>query len=286
MQKYITPYYNIFSTKEPPYNLYFLGDFHLRSLMHYQKLFMKMRDHIKKDKRALILFVGDMFESDSSTIRHRKSALYADRSLNYLDEDNDVDTLIKEKIIPILDFITPKNCIGMLDGNHYRQFSDNLTDTQKICVIKGLPYLGLGETNIFLKFRLGTSQSTVVRIRAYHSYQNSGADSADITKLMNKVKSIENFDIIVKAHTHNPLIKPIEKEVADEYTPLGSRLKTIWIVNTASTRKFRDKYTDYSESANYNPLAYQIPYISFKLVTENSHKYIGLDGKYLSLLEE
>lgn len=306
----------LFKNSNDYYNIYFLGDFHIGSLMFDDEVFLKIRDHIKKDKRAKIIFIGDMFELDSSVIRQRrKGFLFIDRQFNYPEEDlvylDKIDKYIKD----YLDFLTPDNTLCVLDGNHYRLFANGYTDVEYFCIKKKLTYCGTGETNLFIRCRTEHSRIRLISAKIFHSHNNGKNQTSDLNFLIQKVNGLEGYDILAKAHTHRPINIPYQKDVANCNTDLGFEKKDIWLINTASTRKYRElnnklnenlnkRYfvknsdskikliePDYAEKSNYNIVSYAIPYITItmKAITENKNgkrygnKIITLEGKYLNV---
>jgi predicted phosphodiesterase len=294
MQKYITDYYTFNSANEE-YRLYVLGDFHIGGIMHDDQLLRKIGDKIKKDKNALIVFLGDLTELDSSTVRTRKSQIFADREGNFLDETQEIFENI-DKIIQKLDFMTPSNTIGVIDGNHYKTLHKivnkgkvngiiSFTELQYICMLKKLPYLGDGEANIFIKFKYQNSSRTVIPIKIFHGHFSNGvSDVADLNVLLKQASYSHGFHALIKGHSHKPLLYSKEVRYPDMYSDTGERYRTVWLVNTSSTRKFRmANYTDYTEKKGFGPVSFRIPVLKFKYNKSRHFEGITIDGEYLSI---
>ena len=294
MKKYVTNHY-IFNSTYDEFRLYILGDFHIGGIMHDSDLLKKISEKIKKDKKALIVFLGDLTELDSSVIRNRKYALYSDRFGNLLDETNEILENI-DKILPKLDFMTPQNTVGVIDGNHnkslYKITKNNkiegivsFTELQYICMLKKLPYLGDGEANIFLKFRYQKGSSFVVPIKIFHgAFSNGTSDASDLNVLVKQASFTHGFHAIIKGHSHKPLLYCKEVRYPDLHSDTGESYRTVWLVNTSSTRKFRiANYTDYAEKKGYGPVAFKIPILKFKYTKSRKKEKIVIDGEYLTI---
>lgn len=281
MRKHITDYYK-FNNVNDYYNLYIIGDFHYGGVMFHQKAFQKLRSIIKNDKKALVLFVGDLTELDSSIIRQRKEISTADRENNRLDETELLMKYIDDVLIPDLDFITQKNCVGMIDGNHRRNLFQQLsngvlsfTELQYICAKKKIPYLGDGEANIFLRFQYQNSSRAIAKIKAFHGSGTQATIQGVVAFFMKYLQGHHGWDIIVRGHSHFPLCITLSYCCPDIYSETGEVQKNVIITNSGSTRLSRKlNITDYLEKKNTNPVSYTIPVIKFQF--SKSRHYEGL----------
>ena len=125
-----------------PVRLIFFGDVHRDSPDHAHTKWQEFLDYARKQKDAYFFGMGDYLDSTSTSereclgnISHRMHETFR----------NDVQALQLAKVELMakeLSFMRGR-IIGMLNGNHYFEFSSGINSDQKLCELLGAKYLGV-----------------------------------------------------------------------------------------------------------------------------------------------
>jgi hypothetical protein len=132
--------YKVCTTNEgkPIYILPF-GDIHKGSPMHNGNRWKAWLDWAKTKNNAYFLGMGDYFDLASSSERKiLKSGLHESTT-------STLDSIYMEKVLEItkeLSFMKGR-LIGLIEGNHFGEFQNGMTTTQKMCDILKCKYLGV-----------------------------------------------------------------------------------------------------------------------------------------------
>lgn len=180
-----------------------IGDIHFNSLSFDEKSWQKFLKAINEEiKNPLYIFVGDIIDDDRPSTRDRRKMMFFDRNEAYKAEDEMYLKWMINNIIPRLKFLTPDNCLGILDGDHYRVFSNGVTSTEVICKALQVPYLGSGQAIIRLIFQLKHSSRLFV-IHARHGRGFQSTIGGKINANQKFVNAWEGIDLFIKGHSHS-----------------------------------------------------------------------------------
>lgn len=122
------------------------------------------------------------------------------------DSQRDIDNLVEAEakkfarkyLLPI-----KHKLWGLAEGNHHWQFMDGTTDTQLLCRLVGVPYLGKASGH---RIRLVTPQATtrVLKMVVHHGDWSGGGSTlgGDVNALARRAEAFGRADIFVAGHTH------------------------------------------------------------------------------------
>lgn len=233
-------------------NLYPIGDLHIDSENFELDRFLMWRDKFINDKNAMCVILGDIIDDDRPSTRLLRKSMINDRKeVAALDEKHHLEH-VDNKIIPLLSFLNASNCLGMLDGDHYREYTKlGITSTQYLCAKLKVPYLGDGQAILNLSFNYSSSHTLSFPIHVRHGIgynKNQGGTNNRNQEFSEKISGINCF---IRAHSHNCIITNIGKYEFDKYTN-DLINKDVWLINTGSFRGgFIKQVTDYSEFREY-----------------------------------
>lgn len=246
------------------------------SCLHYpigdEGLLRKWVKRIRDDESARTILMGDMLDQDRTTHRKHRKAYVADRNSRLADDrhvDRDVDALA-EILLPINDKI-----IGVLEGNHFYEYSTGITSDQKLCDKLGVPFLGaMGLVKLVIG---GTGHRSALTIWAHHSGGSSGGRT--VGGSVNALARQENAwdaDIYLVGHDHrriawrettlrlNDGVTPQVVERPKIFARVGAFLKTHEHSGCVSTKQ--PYFPHYGETAAYRPSDLGWVEIGIKLV--------------------
>jgi len=205
---FTTQYFEIPITKinEPIYLIPF-GDIHRSSPMCHEEKFLEFLDWAKGKKRAYFLGMGDYDDMASTSER----AILTDKKLH----DSSLQTLEKlylshtSKFAKELKFMKGK-IIGLLEGNHYAEFQNGTTSTQKLAEMLECRYLGVSSF-IRLSFRYAKMKSSI-DIWAHHGKGASRLIGGSLNKVQQMGEAAE-ADIYLMGHDHKKTVGLVTKLV-------------------------------------------------------------------------
>lgn len=90
--------------------------------------------------------------------------------------------------------------VGFLEGNHYGQFANGMTTTQKMCDLMNVQYLGVSAF-IRLSFKGSGSRSSKVDIWAHHGKGASRLVGGSLNRVQQMTEAAE-ADIYLMGHDH------------------------------------------------------------------------------------
>jgi len=205
---FTTQYFEIPITKinEPIYLIPF-GDIHRSSPMCHEDKFLEFLDWAKSKKRAYFLGMGDYDDMASTSER----AILTDKKLH----DSSLQTLEKlylshtSRFAKELKFMKGK-IIGLLEGNHYAEFQNGTTSTQKLAEMLECRYLGVSSF-IRLSFRYVNMKSSI-DIWAHHGKGASRLIGGSLNKVQQMGEAAE-ADIYLMGHDHKKTVGLVTKLV-------------------------------------------------------------------------
>lgn len=245
-------------------HLYVLGDLHLGSENFLKEKWKVVTKMIKKDPLAYVIILGDITDDDRPTTRMRRKMMFNDRPEAFTQEDKNHLEYLDRHIIPqFRGVITEKNCLGVFDGDHYRQYHNGLTSVQYICSVLKLPYLGDGEADIDVNFKYAGGCITKC-INARHGQGFNKSPSLVMRRMEDIVGGYENYDIFLRGHAHTPGVISLAREYRDRSKHMRLQ-REILLINTMSFRsRTLVNKTDYAEEKEYKPTSYRLPIVIFK----------------------
>jgi hypothetical protein len=201
---------NIDGRIEREYHIIPFGDIHFGSLAFSETLWENFLKEINNIKNPLFILTGDITDEDRPSTRDRRAEMFKDRVEAYIQEDNEYIDRLYKRVIPRLDFLNKNNCIGLIDGDHYRIFSDGKTSTEVIAMALGVPYLGNGQAIARLDFKFPHT-SRVFNIHIRHGKGFNSTTGAKINANKRFIDNWEGIDLFVKGHSHSAWEDPVCK---------------------------------------------------------------------------
>lgn len=245
----------------------------------------KMIRRIEKDPNCLVIFAGDMIDDDRPSMRQRKANLYCEPDRKSAMEEADLNHIdcLERHLIPDLRRIKDK-IIGMVDGDHFRQYGNGLTSTQHICRSLKIPHAYLGERMGWIRLlfqrtapcrkNMGEGQFDIF---VRHGKGGTGAFGNDINTLIRQNTGFD-ADLFIGGHTHKSWFvkiphlfcgrKDIKQRIVG-YARAGSLL-----------RGFMHGQSTYAELCEYSPLSIGCPEI---FLTVNRHS--GIDNGLVRVID-
>lgn len=189
---------------EPIYLIPF-GDIHRSSPMCHVDKWLEFLDWARTKKRAYFLGMGDY--DDLASASERRILLNKDL------HDSSLRTLEKlylyhtNKLYKEIKFMEGR-IIGLLEGNHYGEFSNQTTTTQKLAELLKCRYLGVS-TFIRITFS-NSSRRASVDIWAHHGKGASRLIGGSLNRVQQMGESAE-ADIYLMGHDHKKSVGLVTK---------------------------------------------------------------------------
>lgn len=250
----------------------------------------KMIARVKADPYCFVVFVGDMIDADRPSMRARKATIYAenDRRSALSEEDIDHQAGLRAGIIADLRPIKDK-IIGMVDGDHFRQYENGTTSTWYIANQLGIPKTYLGERMgwVRITFRMPAGKKASGKASSHgcnfdifvrHGKGSASSFGTDMNALVRQ-SSGWDADLIVAGHTHRSWF------VKMPYLYIGRfdiQQRFVGYARAGSLlRGFIYGETTYPEIAEYNPLSIGWPEIYVH--TTRSQRFDGDKSRHLRI---
>ena len=230
-----------------------ITDIHLGSEGHHKELFNRFLKLQENDKNAWWICTGDMIDADRPSMRDRKRLMYSDRPDALTQADEESQDWLDIHIVPKLKRIKDR-CLGILDGDHYRLYSNGDTSGKYLCRKIGLPYLGERMAYVRIRFLCkNRGDFTTYTILARHGRGASSSPGGDVAALQ---KQNQQFiaDLYLGGHTHKEHCVPVPLVYPNkEFTDL--KQKVLWFVRGGSfLHGFVIGKQLYPEQEEYTPL--------------------------------
>lgn len=144
------------------------------------------------------LHVGDLFNDHRTTTRKALAIINNEGRGSKLSDDDCLDMdFWDRKLIPGLKKIANK-CLGVVRGNHYKQYGNNDTNIDYVCRQAGLKVLGEHRGYLTLRIQRGECRR---ELKTFITHGSGGNAKNDMGKLKDQSAS-ENASIIFGGHTH------------------------------------------------------------------------------------
>lgn len=183
-----------------------VGDVHRDNDMCAEDKWIDYLDWMKDKANLYVLGMGDYLDFMSTKERNKvKSANLHDSTLQQLDKMMLawVMTLYHE-----LSFLKGR-IIGLIEGNHYGEFTNGMTTTQKLCELLECPYLGTSTyTRLIIEF---TKRHRVpVDVFAHHGKGASRMMGGSLNTVEH-MAAYSDADIFLQGHDHKKSVAFINK---------------------------------------------------------------------------
>lgn len=175
------------------------------------ELFTALLQDIEHTPHAIVFGVGDYIDWTRTTHRAPIRAIGATDD-KFLEE---LDAMVMRTLIePFVWKVRRKcpsfarKCAGLVEGNHYHQFRNGTTSTQKICELLGVQYLGLAawvriacaRSRSSNRTKLGTVHN--LNIVLNHSVSCSGSLGPSLAQANKKAAAFRDVDVFLTGNDH------------------------------------------------------------------------------------
>lgn len=176
------------------------GDIHRSSpacdVDRWHKYLEECKEELHRNKKVLFLGTGDYDDMASTSERE----ILGHRALHESTRDTleDVYTRHVVRFAKEIQFMKG-HFIGIMEGNHYGEYQNGTTTTQRLCEVVRAPYLGAC-TFIYLELEL-YGHKTAVRIFAHHGRGSARLTGGSINKVQ-QMAEIAEADIYMMGDDH------------------------------------------------------------------------------------
>ena len=236
---------------EPIYLIPF-GDIHRSAPLCHVEKWLEFLDWAKHKKRSYFLGIGDYDDLASSSERiNLNKKNFHDSTVHTLEElyEKNVDRFYKE-----IKFMEGK-LIGLVEGNHYAEFSSGITTTQLLAQKLKTKYLGVSSF-IRLTFEYSKSKKRTHSIDLFvHHGKGSGKRMGSSLNTVEDMIRIADADIYLMGHDHKKSCGYLTKlKLNSGGGQLTLHNRKIMMGRTGSFLKgYVPEEASYVADANYNP---------------------------------
>lgn len=202
---------------EPIYLIPF-GDIHRSSPMCHVDKWKEFLAWAKNKKRTLFLGMGDY--DDLASASERKVLINRDLHDSTTKTISDLYKSHTDRLVKEISFMNG-SLIGLMEGNHYGEFPNGTTTTQRMCDLLDTKYLGCN-TFVRLAFKYSTN-SQFIDIWAHHGKGASRLIGGSLNRVQQMGESAE-ADIYLMGHDHKKSVGMMDKLVLSD-TGKGRDLK-------------------------------------------------------------
>jgi hypothetical protein len=183
---------------EPIYLIPF-GDIHRHSPLCHEEKWMEFLGWAKTKKNAYFLGMGDYDDLASASERD----ILSNRHLHEATKDTleNVSKKFTDKLSKELSFMNGR-LIGLLEGNHYSEYSNGTTSSQRMCETLNCKYLGCNAfIRLILKSNTKHATTLAVDIFAHHG-MGAARFSGGSIKRVEDMQNVAQADIYLMGHDH------------------------------------------------------------------------------------
>lgn len=242
----------ISSFNEPIYLIPF-GDVHRSAPLCHTEKWLEFLDWAKNKKRCYFLGMGDYDDLASASERmNLNKKQFHDSTIKTLENlyEKNVDRLVNE-----LRFMKGK-LIGLIEGNHYAEFSSGITSTQLMAQKLKVKYLGVSSF-IRLRFVHSSRNKTKTLDLFVHHGKGAGKRMGSSLNTVEDMIRVADADIYLMGHDHKKSCGYLTKLTLSSTSTRGElRLhnKKVMMGRTGSFLKgYVPEESSYVADANYNP---------------------------------
>lgn len=236
-----------------PLTLVIFGDVHRDSPNHADGAWQGFLERGRKLKKALFLGMGDYLDSGSSSER---ACFASARELLHETTLTDLQDLAYRKVKLLgkeLSFLKNR-CVGLLNGNHFYNFSDGTNSDQALCRELGCQYLGV---SCFVRMYLDVSGcQQALDIWAHHGAGASRLPGGSINRVEN-MREHAAADMYIMGHDHKRMAVPATPRLFlahSSKTGLELRQRHQWLIRSGSfMTSYRDGEVNYNVDCGRGP---------------------------------
>jgi hypothetical protein len=226
--------------------LFIFGDVHRDSPSHALTTWRESLARGKKLKNAIFLGMGDYLDATSTSERECLGHITPKMHDTFKHDINELKRAKVEMFAKEIDFMRGR-LVGLINGNHYYDFSSGINSDQMLCEALGAKYLGVCS---FIRLTLQYHSTRVnVDIFAHHGKGASRLTGGSLNRVAQMVENVE-ADILVMGHDHKKGAVPTSPRLYLEHnskTGLVVKHRDVWSVRSGS---YLASYTN--GEVNYN----------------------------------
>lgn len=183
-----------------PFTLVPFGDVHYGAPLHCKSEWKRFCDRQKDRKDVMFLGIGDYCDlvsaSERSRIKMGKDGLHESTMSR-------IEDMYRSTIDDFYETVSfmKNRCIGMIEGNHYGNFGDGTTTTQRLCQKLNAKYLGVISL-VRLQFLVTKTMYVSIDVLAHHG-KGGGQLAGTPFNQVAKMADIAEADVYLMGHDHN-----------------------------------------------------------------------------------
>lgn len=244
--------YNVpFTSFVDPWYLLPFGDVHKDNPNHDGELWGEWCGWGATKKRSMFIGMGDYLELFSDSERNGLTTIRLHDSSKKTLDDHVKETC--KKFFEDIKFMKGK-LIGMLEGNHFYNFTNGMTSTQYLCQLLDCKYLGASSfTRLTFSYARG-NRSSKCDIFAHHGKGASRLVGGSLNTVQ-QMAECANADIFLMGHDHKKSVGMSTKlELTDGATGLHLKERKLLYGRTGSFLKgYEPDKPSYVAKALMNP---------------------------------
>lgn len=199
---------------------------------HWQAFLSRAKTMLTGGQKCLFLGMGDYDDMASAHERVTFADLDHESTQQTLDDfaDSKVEALCKEMAF------MRGHLVGLLEGNHYWQFQDGTTSTQRMCHKLNCKYLGTTTATILRLTHSKTSSGATCTFFAHHGRASGGRTPGGSVNSVEHMREVfPDCDIYLAGHDHRRWAVPLSTlHIAGPTNNISIRERTQWLVRTGS----------------------------------------------------
>jgi len=253
---------------EPIYFIPF-GDIHRSSPLCSEEKWLEFLAWAKSKKRAFFLGMGDYDDLASTSEREiLKNPKLHEGTINTLEG---IYRKFTDRLAGELSFMKGR-LVGLSEGNHYGEFQNGTTTTQRLCEKLGCKYLGVSSF-IRLAFKYGNKKSKI-DVWAHHGLGAARLIGGSLNKVQQMAEAAD-AEIYLMGHDHKKSIGMTTKLVLqDGGGGLSVRHRKILLARTGSFLKaYEDGAVSYIADKAGNPT--DLGTVKIELTPKRDQDYMG-----------
>ncbi len=204
-----THYYPIqFKKYGDPIRLVPFGDIHRSAALCHEEKWLEFLENEKRERNTFYIGMGDYDDlmSTSERASMRRAEMH-DQTIAEIEQmqKRSIDRLTKE-----ISFMRGR-VIGLIEGNHYAEFINGTTSTQRMCDTLGCKYLG---ASAFIRLSLSCptdpKRALAFDIWAHHGLGAARLVGGSFNRVQNMAEAAE-ADLYLMGHDHRRGALPLNR---------------------------------------------------------------------------
>lgn len=255
------------------FTLYPFGDVHKFAPLHSEDHWSSFLEEASRRENAYFIGMGDYMDLASSSERSvLKDGRFHESTIQTLEE---LYRDMTDRFCRDLEFMRGR-LIGFIEGNHYSEFQNGTTTTQKMCEIMDCKYLGVSAF-VRLSFRYGT-QTRNLDIWAHHGKGAARLIGGSLNTVQQMGEQAES-DIYLMGHDHKKSAGMVSKLFLSGTGPAVKVIskKQVYARTGSFLRGYVDGKQSYVADMGLNPTDLGVVRITI------TAKKLGQDAIYLDL---